>query len=276
MTIDAITIETGAHVVHFYENDANLIATVGGYVAAAIGAGDAALIVATGDHREALAGHLEAAGIDVAEARRTESLVTIDAAATLARFYADGQIDLDEFRSVIGGTIRHIAERTGRAVRCHGEMVTLLWDAGAVTAAIDLEDLWNDLSRELDFSLLCTYPNRSVAGPEHELDRMVLRQLHSDVVDTRHGAERHFWPGPQGAAGMPGTLASLTELSALSHESRVHMATGMVAVQLGVTTAEALDRLRTFAADHHEALDEVAEAVVSRELRFHDPDPGPH
>lgn len=273
MRTEAITIEAGAHVVHFYADDADLINTVGGYAAAAIGGGDATLIIATRNHREALAAHLDAAGIDVAEAGRSGTLVTIDAAATLARFYAEGRIDADQFRSVIGGTIREVARHSGRTVRCHGEMVALLWDAGAITAAIELEDLWNDLSRELAFSLLCSYPNQSVGGPEHSHARGDIRGLHSGVVDPQPGAERHFRPRQPGAAEMPGTFAAWSDLSDPDSADEVHQAVGMIAVQLGVNTLEALIRLHSFAIDHDKSLDEVAEEVVGRRLRFHDTHP---
>jgi anti-sigma regulatory factor (Ser/Thr protein kinase) len=45
-------------------------------------------------------------------------------------------------------------------------MVALLWDAGDVIGAIELELLWNDLGRTLPFSLLCAYPTASVSGSE--------------------------------------------------------------------------------------------------------------
>jgi GAF domain-containing protein len=51
----------------------------------------------------------------------------------------------------------------------------------------------------------------------------------------------------------------------------VHQATGMVIVQLGVTAAVALMRLRAFAYAHDRRLREVAADVVARRLRF-DPD----
>jgi hypothetical protein len=53
----------------------------------------------------------------------------------------------------------------------------------------------------------------------------------------------------------------------------VHQATGMVIVQLGVTAAVALIRLRAHAYAHDRRLREVAADVVARRLRF-DPDPG--
>lgn len=53
----------------------------------------------------------------------------------------------------------------------------------------------------------------------------------------------------------------------------VHQATGMVLVQLGVTAAVALIRLRAYAYAHDRRLRDVAADVVARRLRFA-PDPG--
>jgi GAF domain-containing protein len=52
----------------------------------------------------------------------------------------------------------------------------------------------------------------------------------------------------------------------------VHQATGMIIVQLGVTAAVALVRLRAYAYAHDRRLRDVAADVVARRLRF-DPDP---
>ena len=48
----------------------------------------------------------------------------------------------------------------------------------------------------------------------------------------------------------------------------VHQASGMVAVQLGVTVGEALARLRAYAFGNDLLLSDVAEAVVARKLRL--------
>jgi hypothetical protein len=50
---------------------------------------------------------------------------------------------------------------------------------------------------------------------------------------------------------------------------QVHQATGMLIVQLGVTAAVALIRLRAYAYAHDRRLVEVAGDVVARRLRFH-------
>ncbi len=52
------------------------------------------------------------------------------------------------------------------------------------------------------------------------------------------------------------------------HHPEVHQATGMIAVQLGVTVAVALIRLRAYAYAHERMLHEVARDIVGRRLRF--------
>ena len=55
---------------------------------------------------------------------------------------------------------------------------------------------------------------------------------------------------------------------AAPHHPEVHQATGMIAVQLGVTAAIALIRLRAYAYANDRRLRDVAADVVARHLRF--------
>jgi GAF domain-containing protein len=57
-----------------------------------------------------------------------------------------------------------------------------------------------------------------------------------------------------------------------THRAHVHQATGMISVQLEVSLAEALVRLRAYAYARNRAVAEVAGDVVARRLRFQDPD----
>jgi hypothetical protein len=52
------------------------------------------------------------------------------------------------------------------------------------------------------------------------------------------------------------------------YRAQIHQATGMISVQLGVTQAEALIRMRAHAFSQHRALADVASDVVARQLRF--------
>jgi GAF domain-containing protein len=64
-----------------------------------------------------------------------------------------------------------------------------------------------------------------------------------------------------------GALAAELEAGADLHYT-LHQASGMVSVQLGVSVAEALIRLRAYAFANEIALAEVAESVVSRTVHF--------
>jgi hypothetical protein len=71
------------------------------------------------------------------------------------------------------------------------------------------------------------------------------------------------------AHASPGALAAELEDGA-NFRFVVHQASGMVAVQLGVSVGEALVRLRAYAFGNDRLLAEVAEAVVARKLRLDD------
>ena len=90
-------------------------------------------------------------------------LVTLDAADTLAELMVGDHPDPARFDAAVGEAVRD-ALVGGRRVRAHGEMVALLWDAGNVGAAIELEDLWNELGARIPLACsVRTRPTRSMA-----------------------------------------------------------------------------------------------------------------
>ncbi len=183
MAVQARDIEVadGAHVVKFYAHDAELVATVVPYLAAAIHADELAMTVATEAHRPAFELALEAHGVDLESAKAQGRLLSLDAATTLSELCAAGTIDHDAFNEVIGGVLRSAAA-AGRPIRAYGEMVALLWDAGDVLAAIELEMLWHELGRVLPFTLFCSYPTASVAADEQAQALAQVCHLHSSVL----------------------------------------------------------------------------------------------
>ena len=185
MTIDLrdVELESGDHVVQFYEREADLFEVVGQHLARAARARESSIVIASKTHRQGFETELELAGIDPIEARRAGRLVMLDAASTMTQFMVDGQIDRNAFRSVLGNILEEAFE-VGRPVHVYGEMVALLWDAGDVLTAIELESLWNDLAESRQFSLLCGYPSASVTGPEHLEALRQICHLHSSVVQS--------------------------------------------------------------------------------------------
>ena len=151
------------HFVQFYEADASLLHALAGYVGSALEAGDAAVVVATKEHREALAARLGEDGVDVCAAAAAGQFVALDAAETLSQFMLDGRPDPARFAEVVGAVIERASGGRPR-VRAYGEMVALLWADGNTEAALRLEALWNDLARTRPFSLFCAYPMSGVGG----------------------------------------------------------------------------------------------------------------
>ncbi len=134
----------------------------------------------------------EAAGVDISAVRTTGQFVALDAAETMAMFMVDGAPDPDRFDAVVGALVRE-AQASGRRAFIFGEMVALLWVAGQVTAAMDLERLWNRLGAEEQFSLLCGYSNQLLAGAGLLAEFEEICHLHSAIVggspaDVRRGA----------------------------------------------------------------------------------------
>lgn len=186
-----INVGHGEHAVHFYVNDSDLARTVGGYLADAISSGAVAVVIATEAHRRAFQAELADAGIVWARVVQERRLLPLDAAKTLSSFVVDGGIDAEGFRRVIGPCIRAAAE-TGRPVCAYGEMVALLWEAGNVTAAIELEALWNELAHQIEFSLLCAYRSESLTDPDHAEALQRVCDLHSSVSHGELQVARDF------------------------------------------------------------------------------------
>ncbi len=205
----AHTIDGSEHVVQLYAREADLVAAVVTYLAGALAAEEVAIVIATDAHLRAFEDALEVGGIALAEARADGRLVVLDAAATMDAVVIDGRVDRGAFHDVIGGLVRR-ASRSGRTIRAYGEIVALLWDAGNVSAAIELEGLWNELARELPFSLFCAYPAASVSGPEHAHALHEMCGLHSSVFQPPAKEERELTASFPGDRDAPGNARRLT------------------------------------------------------------------
>jgi anti-sigma regulatory factor (Ser/Thr protein kinase) len=224
---------TGEHVVQFYDHDSDLARAVGTYLAQALRTGDVSIVIATPEHRAAFRQELAAAGLAPGECD-SGAILWLDAAATLAGFMLDGRIDPDAFHDVVGGLVREASQRgrpkrnrrsgSGR-IRAYGEMVALLWDAGDVLGAIELEKLWNELAREFEFSLWCAYHGHSLAVHEHADELHDVCHLHTCVIEE---ATARF------AAGADAPLAARRFVSSVltrrPYEDRVHLADARLVV----------------------------------------------
>ena len=172
------------HVVQFYMEDGALLEATSRFVGTALGAGDAAVVIATQAHRDALAQIMKARGFDVTGAMRRRQYVAADAAETLSRFMRNGLPDPKLFVSVVGGLFDQISSTAGvpPRVAAFGEMVALLWAEGKPEAAVRLEELWNELARARSFSLRCAYPMAGFNREEFTESFLKICAEHSAVI----------------------------------------------------------------------------------------------
>jgi signal transduction histidine kinase len=158
---DWTNVDVAGHSVQFYEDDAVLIDGMSRFIGSALGAGDAAVVIATRAHRDALARRLKARGLDLARATGQGRYVSLDADETLATFTVGGRPDASRFTTRMDGILAGARAATpGNAARIavFGEMVARLWADGKRGAAIHLEQLWNLLAETRAFRLHCAYP----------------------------------------------------------------------------------------------------------------------
>ena len=169
----------------FYGDDGFLLDELSRFIGTALGAGEAALVIATREHRDGLARKLKMWGLDTNWAVAQGRYVALDAAETLSKFMRDGWPDAARFAEVVGGLIEKVRAASGseaRRVAAFGEMVALLWMEGKADAAIRLEELWNDLARTHAFSLRCAYPMSSFCREEHGDLLLKICAEHSAVI----------------------------------------------------------------------------------------------
>lgn len=186
--VDDEAIEAADHIVLFYERDDDHVQAVTRYLLDGFSAGEVGLTIATAEHQGAFELALTAAGEDVTGLRRRGDWVALDAAAALALFTIDGSIDRGRFRCVVGGAMKKAAQAQ-RPVRAYGEMVALLWAAGDFSAALELEELWNELRHEMPFSLLCGYASQAVSRAEGIDGWGEVCRVHSSA-ERQFGARR--------------------------------------------------------------------------------------
>jgi signal transduction histidine kinase len=153
------------HFVQFYDADDVLTDAVSEFALGALGAGNAAVVVATAAHREDIARRIEATGVSLGTARACGRYLDVDAVETLSSFMENGDPVANRFRAVIWHLLGQAA-RGGRQVRIFGEMVAVLASDANHSGALRLERLWNESLKQKSFTLFCAYPMASVNGAD--------------------------------------------------------------------------------------------------------------
>ena len=167
------------HEILFCSDDEDLLGSLAEFIATALRAGNPALVVATEPHRKSLLQRLRENGVAVDAAMRQRTCAWLDAseATDLARFLRLAGALIEAASTVPGAGSPRLAlcgERAGR-----------LWAEGQTDAALQLEQLCNDLGRSLEADILCVYPVGDISGKEAELAFERISAEHSAIHSAR-------------------------------------------------------------------------------------------
>jgi PAS domain S-box-containing protein len=174
-----------AHVVQFYREDHSLVATLAQYLGAALSNGDAAIVIATQSHNEAVLAELNSKGHDLHALIEQGRYLSFEASDVLSRFMRNGVPDAAQFSTLMGALIEQAKSAVTHEPPCvaiFGEMVATLWAQGNHEGAITLEGLWNDLAQTHSFTLRCGYPMTGFSDRAHAEPFLRICAHHSAVV----------------------------------------------------------------------------------------------
>ncbi len=181
-----------SHGVYFYEDDTFLIDNVAHFIKNGLERHETVIVVATEEHRLDLKTRLIADRVIGFASPTDARYFTLDASTTLSLFMLNDWPDERLFLKVIGQIIASSAPNT--PVRIYGEMVAVLWAHGKHRAAIRLEELWNTLATQQEFSLLCGYPSSEFQGSDLTSGLLEVCACHSEVIgepDVRQAASMY-------------------------------------------------------------------------------------
>ena len=154
------TIAIGGHEVAFYADDTSLVNGYARYIESALKMGHAVIVVVTESHRANLIRRLRADGVDVDAAIEQGNYIPLDVTDTLSKLTVDDMPDPVRCAEVIGDfvvkAIQGLKGEHARVVVC-GETAPTLLSKGNAEGAIQLEHLWNDISRDYGVHTLCGY-----------------------------------------------------------------------------------------------------------------------
>jgi hypothetical protein len=218
------------HFVQFYKSDEpSLNRNVASFLWNGLLRGDGLVVIATPQRRESLSSHLARLGVDVAIARREGQLAMLDAQETMDRFMVEGQPDWERFQRAIADVLQLALPRVPEAsVSAYGEMVGVLWEAGQTTAAIRLEEYWNQFLHRGGITLFCGYPIDVFTNDFQKSRIHDVLCAHSHVMPT--GVNGDLWEALNRA------LDEL--LGSGADELRLSMKAGVPSMNLAMPEAE--------------------------------------
>ena len=144
--------------VKFCGDDASFLIRCTRFIGAALADGDAVIVIMNPSHRNSLRQNLESEGCDVAEAIEQGRYVAFEPSDVLSTFLVNNKPHAGRIIKASGDLIATaLKSATGKEPRVAvcGECAALLHAKGKAEAAVEMEQLWNDLASMHNVDSLC-------------------------------------------------------------------------------------------------------------------------
>ena len=150
---------TRSHEVEFYSDEAAFVVGFTRFIEAGLESGNAVIVVATDSHRQSLLQSLREHGVDIVAIVEQGRYVSVDVAETLATFMVDDRPDTARFLKAANNLISAAKASSGEhaCVAACGECAPILWEQGKADAAVEVEQLWDEIAKSSNVDILCGY-----------------------------------------------------------------------------------------------------------------------
>ncbi len=150
---------THCHEVQFYSDDEAFLLGFSRFIEAALKAGNPVIAIATKSHQTSLLQILLSSGVDVAASIEQGLYLPLDVGEALSAFMVKDLPDSIRLRKLLGDQIALAAKATAKhpRVAACGEMAPTLWAQGRADAAIQVEQVTDEIARTYDVDILCGY-----------------------------------------------------------------------------------------------------------------------
>jgi len=177
---------THRHEVAFYPDDNSLVDAYVRFIEDALNAGNAVIVGVTEPHRASLTPKLQANGVDVAAAIEHGSYVPLDATDAMRSLTINDMPDAISCAKLIGDVVaratKGVRREHARVMVC-GEIAPTMLSKGNAAGAIQLEHLWDEITRGYGIHTLCGYLSTAFLGNDSVVQNICAE--HSAI----HGRE---------------------------------------------------------------------------------------
>jgi two-component system response regulator NreC len=177
------TVAGRQHTVQFHSKDSHALDEISQLVAATLRSDEQVIIVTNEETRTGVAQRLQERQIDLGRLVERGQYVARDSAVALSHMMHEGRLDKERVAEMIDRLDRlrlAVPNRSPGRLTIVSDLTATLCRNGTFEAALELERVWNDLTRALPFFTVCSYP---IDCLEHSEDLNLLSN-----VCAAHGA----------------------------------------------------------------------------------------